>query len=49
MSIMAAVALSIYRISGSEGNLALFVTFAFINGVYTGESESSLFLLCLKA
>lgn len=35
MSIMTAVTLSIYRISGTNGNLALFIVFATINGFYT--------------
>ncbi|KAL2760385.1 hypothetical protein ACRALDRAFT_2024380 [Sodiomyces alcalophilus JCM 7366] len=35
MSIMTAVSLSVYRIQGSRGNLAFFVVFGLINGVYT--------------
>lgn len=35
MTILAAVFLSIYRIDGSHTNLALFITFSTINGVYT--------------
>ncbi|ROT38953.1 EXS-domain-containing protein [Sodiomyces alkalinus F11] len=35
MSIMTAVSLSIYRIQGSRGNLAFFLVFGLINGLYT--------------
>lgn len=34
MSIMAAVTLSIYRITRTDGNLGLFITFSLINAVY---------------
>ncbi|KAM0493701.1 hypothetical protein ACHAP9_008609 [Verticillium nonalfalfae] len=35
MSILAAITLSVYRISGTHTNLAAFIVFATINGVYT--------------
>ncbi|KAL0943389.1 SYG1-like protein [Colletotrichum truncatum] len=35
MSILAAMSLSIYRIDGTRGNLAMFITFSTINAVYT--------------
>ncbi|KAL8409931.1 hypothetical protein RB594_008134 [Gaeumannomyces avenae] len=35
MSIIAAMCLSLYRIDGTRTNLALFVTFSTINGIYT--------------
>ncbi|CRK43610.1 hypothetical protein BN1723_016230, partial [Verticillium longisporum] len=35
MSILAAMTLSVYRISGTHTNLAAFIVFATINGVYT--------------
>ncbi|WDK12756.1 EXS family protein [Colletotrichum graminicola] len=35
MSILAAMSLSMYRIDNTHGNLAMFVTFATINAVYT--------------
>ncbi|EON98662.1 putative signal transduction protein [Phaeoacremonium minimum UCRPA7] len=38
-TIITAVCLSLYRINGSHANLALFITFATINGVYTSFSE----------
>lgn len=34
MTIMSAVTLSLYRINGTHGNLALFITFSVINGIY---------------
>lgn len=34
MTIMCAVALSMYRVHGSRGNLALFITFSVINSIY---------------
>lgn len=36
-TIITAICLSLYRISGSRTNLALFIAFATINGVYTCE------------
>lgn len=36
-SILAAVLLSVYRIDGSQKNLALFIAFSMINGIYTGK------------
>jgi hypothetical protein len=38
MTILSAVFLSAYRIDGSHSNLALFITFSTINGVYTCKS-----------
>ncbi|KAL8315673.1 hypothetical protein RB593_008972 [Gaeumannomyces tritici] len=35
MSIIAAMCLSLYRIDGTRTNLALFITFSTINGIYT--------------
>ncbi|KAI8633230.1 EXS-domain-containing protein [Xylariaceae sp. FL1651] len=35
MTILAAVTLSLYRISGTNSHLALFVTFSTLNGIYT--------------
>ncbi|KAK1574598.1 EXS family-domain-containing protein [Colletotrichum navitas] len=35
MSILAAMSLSIYRINNTHGNLAMFITFAAINAIYT--------------
>lgn len=40
MTILAAVCLSLYRISGSHGNLALFITFSLVNSVYCCKSNS---------
>lgn len=39
MTILCTVALSMYRISGTHGNLALFITFSVINSVYCCKSR----------
>jgi hypothetical protein len=40
MSITAAVMLSLYRISGTRTDLALFITFSVINAIYCCKSDS---------
>lgn len=40
MTIMCAVTLSLYRIHGSHGNLALFITFSVVNALYCCEFGS---------
>jgi hypothetical protein len=39
MTITAAVCLSLYRVENSRTNLALFITFSTINGIYTCKSQ----------
>lgn len=39
MTIMSAVTLSMYRIQGTSGNLALFVTFSLVNSIYCCKSH----------
>ena len=40
MSIMAAVCLSLYRIENSRSNIALFIAFSTINGIYCCKCSS---------
>lgn len=42
MSITAAVTLSVYRISGTRANLALFITFSVLNAIYCCKSHCML-------
>lgn len=35
MTILAAMCLSLYRVENTHTNLALFITFSTINGIYT--------------